>query len=293
MNRGSRQNIKSMESVNKIENNQNSSKYDIPMDVNQLIIDYLRKKNLEKSLDIFKKEVALITGPNTDREKLLKDFDSGNADSFFSNWSQFNSRDTQIPIIDDPKFEFYLRVYFLIYDIHPDIKNQKTVSDAKRQAFKRYLDTNGQDLARYSELVQYFAFPYITNFREHSSFKDIFSKRWIIDLREKLDKLLNSSINRMDTKLETLWFSAQSNTRGSQKRIASQNSMNDENLGYREKLEEMRQLNKDLGHKITQQEAESKETMKEIHGRWGNFVRYVNKRIDEDNQRIPNHYSKV
>ena len=273
MNNSSKQNIKSFDSLRHAHSVQkSSSKFETPIDVQKLILDYLKKKNLEKSLETFKKETSTFSSMHTDRNKLLTDFDKGTADSFFNNWVQFNSREDQVPIVDDPKFEFYLRVYFLIYDIHPAIKNLKTVSESKRQFFKDYLDSNGQDLAKYPELVQYFAFPYIANLKEHASFKELFTKKWVTDLRDKLDKVISANLNRVDTKLETLLMTAQSNTNIPSKQIMSQQSLNDNTAQYKEKVQELKQLNRELVSKLAQQEADSKEVMKEIHHRWGNFV---------------------
>ena len=62
--------------------------------------------------------------------------------------------------------------------------------------FKKYLDTKGRDLAQTTEVLQYYAFPYVPNPTEHPYFKHIFTKEWVSDLRNKLEfflSLLNSN----------------------------------------------------------------------------------------------------
>jgi hypothetical protein len=55
-----------------------------------------------------------------------------------------------------------------------------------------YLDTKGSELAQTTEFLQYYALPYVPNPLEHPSFKHIFTKEWLAELRSKLDAFLPS-----------------------------------------------------------------------------------------------------
>jgi len=58
------------------------------------------------------------------------------------------------------------------------------------QYFKHYLETKGQRLAQTSEFLQFYALPYIQNPMHHPSFKDVFTREWIIELKSKLQSFL-------------------------------------------------------------------------------------------------------
>jgi len=48
----------------------------------------------------------------------------------------------------EDKLEFYLRVYFLIYSIHPALKAKSAIPDDEINAFREFLDAQGGDLAK-------------------------------------------------------------------------------------------------------------------------------------------------
>jgi LisH domain-containing protein ARMC9 len=92
---------------------------------------------------------------------------------------------TNLRIYDDraKRLEFYLQIYFYIYNIHPLINpNKKKISKDSIENFKTYLDTRGSDLSKTSEFLHYYALPYINKPHEHAAIKHLFTQEWISNL---------------------------------------------------------------------------------------------------------------
>lgn len=53
----------------------------------------------------------------------------------------------------EDKLEFYLRVYFLIYNIHPALKAKSAMPEEEINAFREFLDSQGGDLAKTNEFL--------------------------------------------------------------------------------------------------------------------------------------------
>jgi hypothetical protein len=51
------------------------------------------------------------------------------------------------------------------------------------QAYKEYLETRGTELSKTAEFLPYYALPYVSNPLEHLSYKHLFKKDWVDDLR--------------------------------------------------------------------------------------------------------------
>lgn len=77
--------------------------------------------------------------PRGFREELLAHFKQGKRKDFIRLFALLKNED---------KLEFYLRVYFLIYNIHPSLKAKATIPEEEVTAFREYLDTRGADLAK-------------------------------------------------------------------------------------------------------------------------------------------------
>ncbi len=88
------------------------------------------------------------------------------------------------------KVEFYIRIYFSIYQIHPafnpDMEDRNYLLKQELNHFKTYLDTKGSDLAKTSELLKYFALPYVDDPLSHESYKALFSPEWVDNMEREV-----------------------------------------------------------------------------------------------------------
>lgn len=77
----------------------------------------------------------------------------------------------------------------------------KIESDLKRElaAFKEFLDSSGSQLSKTSEFLQYYALPYVSNPMDHPIFRNVCSKKWATDLRNKLREFLQANVPRNQT----------------------------------------------------------------------------------------------
>lgn len=48
------------------------------------------------------------------------------------------------------------------------------------------MDTKGADLAKTTEFLEFYALPFIKKPLEHATFKTLFSKTWVSNLKDKL-----------------------------------------------------------------------------------------------------------
>jgi hypothetical protein len=138
--------------------------------------------------------------------------------------------------------------------------------------FKVYLEEKGAELAKFPELIPFFALPYVKHPKEHASFNHLFTQKWVSNIRENLIHQLKA--------FGTLGSS-------SDLEILLHSSKNDINLPFEKTHEEevskmreaLRQRNKEveeLKANYKKLEGESKITMKAIHQKWASFVRWGN-----------------
>lgn len=78
------------------------------------------------------------------REELLGHFSRGSRQQFLRLFALLRREE---------KLEFYLRVYFLIYSIHPALKARPSIPEDEVAAFKEFLDNRGADLAKTNEFL--------------------------------------------------------------------------------------------------------------------------------------------
>lgn len=69
-------------------------------------------------------------------------------------------------------------------------KPKQDLDKQEVQVFKHYLDTKGHKLAQTSEFLQFYALPYIPNPLSHPSFKDVFTREWVQELKSKLQSFI-------------------------------------------------------------------------------------------------------
>jgi len=239
-------------------------------DVPSLISDFLKKKNLNKTLEIFKEEYQALNQNDSMISETLAAFDQGRCEDFFKLYEAFQRRQpSKMPTQELDKLEFYLQVYFVVYSIHPFRKNQKEISKTALNHFKIYLEEKGAELAKFNDLIQYFALPYIKNLKEHASFKQLFTQSWLNKLREDLSHQLKTfGTLQSNSELEMLLVSSKPDNN------LTFNKTSDDEIG---KLKEMVRLRsreiEELKLNYKKLENESKVTMKDIHRNWATFSR--------------------
>ena len=237
-----------------------------------LISDFLSKKNCLKTLELFEKEYANISQNNQTTSKILHYFDSGQTREFFQTYNNFQKNiSIKTPTLELDKTEFYFYIYFSIYEVHSFLGNGKETSKEAFAKLKTYLEEKGSELAKFPDLIPFFAFPYVKNLREHPSFKHLFAQNWPIKIRETLVLQLNNSCSG-NTELELALTVIQN---GSQEPDPNQSSE------IKKLKSEIEQKNNELelaNNKYEKLEFESKETMKEIHLKWSTFVRFFKQR---------------
>jgi len=114
--------------------------------------------------------------------------------------------------------------------------------------FKKYLDTKGRDLAQTTEVLQYYALPYVPNPMEHPYFKHIFTKDWVLELRNKLQFFLNLFNSNKEAPLIYQMYNAYVNNLGEKGSPNKQDSHNeDQSAGdYAKIIAQLEASNQDL-----------------------------------------------
>ena len=98
--------------------------------INNSIHEYFIKKEFPRTLEVFQQETKnKLFGPAHPSQlpirshkldhQLIANFERGEHLEYFSNWNQFIPLNVRYFDENAVKLEFYLQVYFLIYDIHP------------------------------------------------------------------------------------------------------------------------------------------------------------------------------
>eukprot|EP00347_Sterkiella_histriomuscorum_P012911 403366749 len=140
-----------------------------------------------------------ILDPTILKSQLLNAFEDGDRDLFFAIWNikdlfkhALNYQDS----LEKRKIEFYLQVHFAVYPQSPLRKNDKFDSQIELQMFKNYLESQGQELSQTSEFVTFYALPYVQNLSEHKSFRHIFTKEFNQQIKDRLNKYIESHLNK-------------------------------------------------------------------------------------------------
>ncbi|CAH8530249.1 unnamed protein product [Dicrocoelium dendriticum] len=119
---------------------------------------------------------------------VLKLFRSGECEQFFESLSQL------LPdhVTHDSEFqrlEFELNLYFATYSWNT--KNAEEHQKAMK-SFRQYLETKGSQLSQSTDLLPYYALPYVPNPREHPTYQRLFTDSWKSSIQQKLSSLLDT-----------------------------------------------------------------------------------------------------
>ncbi|KAJ3395434.1 LisH domain-containing protein armc9 [Lobulomyces angularis] len=194
---------------------------DREIELNGIVIEYLEFAEYPSSHAAFNRE-ALLKGRPTSSSKIRVEnisrdsnsneertqeiqnrfiiaFHEGDREAFFSLWdktfsAQVRSRD---PVYQ--KLEFTFSIYFAIFPIHNSVRataQKKYSIEDTMQTLKEYLGTRGSDLCKTTQFLSFYALPYVPDPTQHPSFKDLFSKRWVEEIEERLKNFLSQALRK-------------------------------------------------------------------------------------------------
>ena len=67
---------------------------------------------------------------------------------------------------------------------------------ASSDAFKKYIDSKGSEVAEHTELLSFFALPHIPKPQEHSGMAHVFTKEWIQKLRLRVQEIVKENFRQ-------------------------------------------------------------------------------------------------
>uniref|UniRef100_A0A8C5DVA7 LisH domain-containing protein ARMC9 n=1 Tax=Gouania willdenowi TaxID=441366 RepID=A0A8C5DVA7_GOUWI len=174
-----------------------------------MIKEYLKFEEFEETVQSFDKECKskgkLVSKPRGTtlrdsktrviKKDFLSSFDDGDHKVFFELWAENIPSDVTDTDSDALSLEFYSHVHFTVYPLrgHPG-RHDRTEFEERRSLFKDYLETRGSVLSQTTELVSYYALPFVSNPTVHPSFKHLFRDSWIPQLKEKLEQFLSVTL---------------------------------------------------------------------------------------------------
>ena len=74
------------------------------------------------------------------------------------------------------RMEFYIQLYFFVYNIHPALGKKKLPDGQAKQYFSSYLEGRGAALSKEAEFLQYYALINLQKPQDHPTFKGIFTR---------------------------------------------------------------------------------------------------------------------
>ncbi|XP_014801558.1 PREDICTED: lisH domain-containing protein ARMC9 isoform X2 [Calidris pugnax] len=179
-----------------------------------LVREYLDFAEFEETVKVFTKEcktkgkplpkTADVSSRDSKalpvQKDLLTAFENGEQKVFFQLWEEHISSSVRD---DEPvaqKLEFYLHVYFATYLLkHSMGKPDKAELEERISHFKAYLETKGAALSQTTELLPFYALPFVPNPMVHPSFKELFQDSWTLDLRTRLERFLSLTLKARQT----------------------------------------------------------------------------------------------
>lgn len=170
--------------------------------IHKAIHEYLLKNGYFGTLDSFQQELSANKGKPDHSQAaaaVVHALSSGDSEKYFKLWARFlpgNIRTT----LESQRLEFYSHVLFAIFPLHPIKRGQRLIEDSDIAEFKKtieyfkeYLNTKGAELSRSEEFLHFYALPYIPSPMDHPSFKVLFTRNWVNELKEKITKFLKNN----------------------------------------------------------------------------------------------------
>lgn len=170
--------------------------------IHKAIHEFLLKNGYFNTLDSFQQELAANKGKPDHSQAaaaVVHALSSGDAKKYFKLWARYlpsNVRST----LESQRLEFYSHVLFAIFPLHPIKRGQRLIEDSdiaefkkSIEEFKEFLNTKGAELSRSEEFLHFYALPYIPSPMEHPSFKMLFTRNWVNELKDKILKFLKNN----------------------------------------------------------------------------------------------------
>lgn len=73
-----------------------------------------------------------------------------------------------------------------MYGIHPHLGKKRNIDKHSKDYFIAYLEGRGASLSSSAEFLQYYALAYLQKPQDNSTFKTIFTKEWITELKKRV-----------------------------------------------------------------------------------------------------------
>ena len=170
----------------------------------RVIHEYLLKTGMVRTLETFTEELEsghMQVDDNSSLNAILQCLDQGNRPAFLQYWTKFlppairNSSEGR-------KVEFYTQLYFGIYPLHSIRRGQRPIQESDLLEFQRemeefmlYLTEKGTELSRSEEFLHYYALPHVPSPTDHPSFKNLFTRGWLNELKDRVTKLYKTYTN--------------------------------------------------------------------------------------------------
>ncbi|KAG8445016.1 hypothetical protein GDO86_009963 [Hymenochirus boettgeri] len=134
------------------------------------------------------------------QKDLVNAFEDGTRNVFFELWEKYIPLDTRNTDKVAQKLEFYLQIHFAIFPLKHSVDGiDRTDSEEHMSHFKTYLETSGAALSQTTELVPFYALPFVRNPAAHPLFKELLQDLWESELKKKLEMFLSVTLKAAKT----------------------------------------------------------------------------------------------
>ena len=171
--------------------------------ISSLIHEYFYKKDYPKTLNAFQQELStkiksrnFYSLPETSslfQNTLISCFKSGEKQKFLSQWECLIPNHLILTEQTLYKLNFNIQIYFAIF---PLLNPKANINDEKikkkleqnMEEFKTFLEQNKIEEFNTTEILAYYALPYIPDPRNNATYANLFSTEWSKCLEEQIEK---------------------------------------------------------------------------------------------------------
>ncbi|CAG9316744.1 ARMC9_2 [Blepharisma stoltei] len=183
----------------------------------EAIKEYLHEHRYTETLQSIEREHTV--GKSMFFDSLNHALDNGEKESFFNIWNSNVSQELKSST-EGQVLEFYIRVFFAIYPCH-DIKGRASIKDPNNKVFKQnmndlknFLESRGPALASLEEILPFYALPYMPNPIGHKGFKDLFTMKWLNELKLRVGNFIQEKDPQtVPTILDKMYMTYMENSR--------------------------------------------------------------------------------
>lgn len=252
----------------------------------QAIHEFLLKSGFSNTLEVFQHEMSVPRNKAEESQSLavlLKSLDTGEKDNFFRLWGRF------VPLIaqkssEGQKLDFYSHVYFSVFPVHPLNRQRKDDSGEyknRMESFKDFLNTKGAELSKTEEFLHFYALPYIPNPSEHPSFKILFTRGWVNELKERISRFYKAHSGQNAEPLLVQMYKAYNSGKGGRVQPRGKTGRKEEIAASEELEGQLAVAKQELGdiqgqYEILQKREEyARNTLLESQTKWTNFSKDI------------------